>query len=159
GRAEAGTAGHGRARGLEGRQLRVDVRAGRAACAGGARAEVTDAPIPDAWDPETYELFKRERAEPFEALLALAKQGPFARGVDLGGGPGGVAASEQERLRGASMLGIDSSPAMVAQAARHAGPGLTFAPGDLAAWTGDHDHDLVLSNAALQWAEDHRAVL
>jgi trans-aconitate 2-methyltransferase len=57
------------------------------------------------------------------------------------------------------MVGIDSSPAMLARAAAHARTGLRFEPGDLAAWSGAGDVDLVLANASLQWVPDHPAVL
>ena len=48
---------------------------------------------------------------------------------------------------------------MLADAQRHATSGLSFVAGDLASWTAPPDYDLLLSNAALQYATDHRAVL
>jgi trans-aconitate 2-methyltransferase len=57
------------------------------------------------------------------------------------------------------MVGIDSSPSMLAAAGRHASANVRFAHGDIAGWSAPGDHDLVLSNAALHWVPDHRRVL
>ena len=58
------------------------------------------------------------------------------------------------------MLGIDNSPAMLADAdAAQLGPAVTFELGDIERWTSDPAHDLVVANAALQWVPDHADVL
>lgn len=57
------------------------------------------------------------------------------------------------------MVGVDSSPNMLAEAQSHASPNVRFERGDIAGWTASGDHDLVLSNAALQWVPDHPTVL
>jgi trans-aconitate 2-methyltransferase len=48
---------------------------------------------------------------------------------------------------------------MLADAATHAGEGVTFVDGDLGSWSANAAHDVVFSNAALHWAPDHAAVL
>lgn len=48
---------------------------------------------------------------------------------------------------------------MLAEAAQHAGSTVRFERGDIADWTSDHDHDLVLAAASLQWVPDHAAAL
>ncbi len=111
------------------------------------------------WDPAQYDRYAAERAQPFWDLVALVQPSGFRRGVDLGCGSGDLTAAATDRLGVASMLGVDSSPAMLDRAARHARPGLTFVSGDIAAWSGDGDHDLVLANASLQWVGDHPSVL
>lgn len=113
----------------------------------------------DSWHPATYELFQEERALPFHELLGLAEPGTFRRAVDLGCGTGELTALARLKLGIAELVGIDTSPAMLADARLRAAPGLSFVEGDLASWTSNGDHDLVLSNAALHWAADHRAVL
>ena len=115
----------------------------------------------DAWDPDQYHRFAAERSQPFFDLLDLVQPGPdgIRRAADLGCGFGELTALAAERFVVAEMVGVDSSPAMLAQAAAHARPGLTFAAGDIGHWSSDGDHDLVLANASLQWVPDHPAVL
>jgi trans-aconitate 2-methyltransferase len=48
---------------------------------------------------------------------------------------------------------------MLEQAAARAGPHLRFEGGDIATWTAAGGHDLVISNAALQWVPDHVGVV
>lgn len=114
----------------------------------------------DAWSPAQYGRFADERAQPFHDLAALLPTGPIGRAVDLGCGPGDLTARlvcdrDIERC-----VGIDNSAAMLAAAAANVLDGrLTFAAGDIAGWTSDHDHDLVLASASLHWVPDHQAVL
>ncbi|MFN7971176.1 MAG: methyltransferase domain-containing protein [Acidobacteriota bacterium] len=56
-------------------------------------------------------------------------------------------------------LGVDTSEAMLAKAAAFVDAGLSFRRGDLAAFRDAAPFDLVFSNAALQWVDDHAAVL
>jgi trans-aconitate 2-methyltransferase len=74
--------------------------------------------------------------------------------VDLGCGPGELTVSLGDRWPQARVLGLDSSPDMLASASRHARTGrLEFRQGDIADF--DEPHDLIFSNAALQWLGDH----
>lgn len=113
------------------------------------------------WNPVQYERFKAQRAQPFWDLVDLVRtDGPgFGRCVDLGCGTGELTATLAERLRCAEMVGVDSSPSMLAAAPPHASPTVRFEQGDIAGWTAPGDHDLVLSNAALHWVPDHARVL
>jgi trans-aconitate 2-methyltransferase len=115
------------------------------------------------WDPQQYERFAAERAQPFWDLAALvatnAAAGSLRRGHDLGCGTGELTAALAERLGVTEMTGSDSSPAMLERAVVFARPGLRFDTVDLATWTSDGDHDLVFANASLQWVPDHPAVL
>ncbi len=121
----------------------------------------------DTWDPATYDRFKAERTQPFLDLLALLAPFPSApRVVDLGCGTGELTRLLHDRIGAARTLGIDRSPAMLAEAGPRAvdepGHHLSFALGDLAAWDGEgegEDTDLVLANAALHWVPDHPGVL
>ncbi len=113
----------------------------------------------DAWDPERYARFAAERAKPFFDLLALVAPIPGGRAVDLGCGPGELTAELQRRTGAAETLGVDSSDAMLAKAAPHAGGGLRFERGDIGAFAPAEPFDLVFSNAALHWLPDHPALL
>jgi trans-aconitate 2-methyltransferase len=112
----------------------------------------------DAWDPDRYARFADERRAPFLDLLALVEPVSAPRVVDLGCGPGELTRLAHERLGARETVGVDSSEAMLARAAAHAGGGLRFAPGDLAE-AGDGPWDVILSNAALHWVPDHARVL
>jgi trans-aconitate 2-methyltransferase len=110
------------------------------------------------WEPDQYERFKAERAQPFHDLLALVVPVPGGRVVDLGCGTGELTRRLHEHTRAAQTLGVDSSPEMLARARGVEGGGVRFAAGDIAAWRGD-GYDLVFSNAALHWLPDHPRLL
>ena len=117
------------------------------------------APLPtDSWDPAQYERFERERSAPFFDLLDLVEPCPGGRVVDLGCGTGELTRSLHERTGASTTLGIDSSPAMLEKSASHAGEGLTFELGDIAEWAPSEPFDVVFSNAALHWVDDHAAL-
>jgi trans-aconitate 2-methyltransferase len=121
--------------------------------------EPRDVADPTDWDAEQYRRFAAERAQPFHDLLDKLGDAPVGRAVDLGCGPGELTALAAQRLDAGSMTGIDNSPAMLASAAPFASARVTFESGDIATWTSDADHDLVLAAASLQWVPDHRDVL
>ena len=110
------------------------------------------------WDPDQYHRFAAERSQPFWDLLALVR--PTVQcAVDLGCGSGELTVAAADRLGTSSMLGIDSSTAMLDRAAAHGVDGVRFTAGDIEQWTSAGDIDLVLANASLQWVPDHRDVL
>jgi trans-aconitate 2-methyltransferase len=113
------------------------------------------------WDPKQYELFRNERSLPFFDLLAetanrFAKKSP-ARVVDLGCGTGELTKILHERFVGASTLGTDSSAEMLAKSPQGVS-GLTFEQADIHAFSAENAYDLIFSNAALQWVNDHEAL-
>jgi trans-aconitate 2-methyltransferase len=112
----------------------------------------------DAWDPKQYERFADERSQPFYDLLALVEQAPGMRVVDLGCGTGRLTQVLHRRLGATSTLGVDSAERMLAEAGALAGDGLAFARGEIERFGGG-PFDLVFSNAALHWVEDHPALL
>ncbi|WP_018466086.1 methyltransferase domain-containing protein [Calidithermus timidus] len=105
------------------------------------------------WNPEQYEKFKAERTAPFDDLLALVKVRPGLRAVDLGCGTGELTRRLADRLPGSTVTGLDSSPEMLARSQNFAREGLSFVQGDFRELEGQYD--LIFSNAALQWADDH----
>lgn len=114
----------------------------------------------DTWDPAQYHRFRDERSRPFHDLLDLVENDAVERMVDLGCGSGELTAMAADRLGASDVLGLDTSEAMLAEAAAHERPGLRFWRGDISRFgAGDEPVDLVLSNAALQWVPDHPAVL
>jgi len=114
----------------------------------------------DPWNPDRYARFAAERRLPFDDLVAPLSPAPGGRVVDLGCGPGELTRALHERLGAAETVGVDTSPAMLARAAAHAGGGLRFVLGDAGAFAdGPGGWDVVFSNAALHWVEGHEALL
>lgn len=112
----------------------------------------------DTWNPAQYERFSDERSAPFFDLLALVEPCPGGRVVDLGCGTGELTKVLHERSRASATLGIDTSEAMLERSRSHAGDGLSFELGDIADWVPPEPLDLVYSNAALHWVDDHPAL-
>jgi trans-aconitate 2-methyltransferase len=106
------------------------------------------------WDAKQYLRFNDERTRPCRELAAPE------RVMDLGCGPGNSAAVLAERWPKSELTGLDSSPEMIA-AARQANPNPRWRVGDIAAWADESGpaSDVVFSNAALQWVDDHATLL
>jgi trans-aconitate 2-methyltransferase len=106
------------------------------------------------WSPEKYHQFQTQRSAPFDDLLQLVDIRPGLRVVDLGCGTGELTRRLADSLPDSDVLGLDSSPQMLERAGEHARrPGLRFELGNLAELGGKWD--LIFSNAALQWSDDH----
>ena len=69
------------------------------------------------WDATEYGRFADERARPFFDLLARVRAERPARVVDLGCGTGHLTATLSDRWPTAVVVGVDSSPEMLAAAA------------------------------------------
>lgn len=111
------------------------------------------------WDPTTYLRYADERSRPFVDLVDRIGAASPRAVVDLGCGPGQLTVTLTDRWRDAQVLGLDSSPEMIDRAQRHAGPRMRFALDDLSRWRPAEPVDVIVSNAALQWAPDHRSLL
>jgi trans-aconitate 2-methyltransferase len=109
----------------------------------------------DPWTPAQYNRFRAQRAQPFADLLALVRVRPGMRVIDLGCGTGELTARLAEALPDSDVEGLDNSPAMLAEAPA----GLRTRCADMQAVADFGPYDLVFSNAALQWADDHDAFL
>jgi trans-aconitate 2-methyltransferase len=118
-------------------------------------APVASGGASENWNPDQYERFRDERSAPFLDLLALVEQRPAMRVVDLGCGTGELTELAHERLAASTTLGIDSSAAMLERAAERRTPSLHFAEQSVERFSPELSYDLVLSNAALHWVDDH----
>jgi trans-aconitate 2-methyltransferase len=112
------------------------------------------------WDAKDYLKFSAERARPFADLLAQIRRNDFRKIADLGCGPGNVTRVLADRWPTATVIGVDNSPEMLAQATALALPGrMRFVEADIATWHPPEPVDLLISSAALQWVNDHDALL
>lgn len=109
------------------------------------------------WNPEQYHKFQSERSAPFYDLLALVEIRPSLTGIDLGCGSGELTHVLAESIPSSKITGLDSSAQMLEKAAPHENESLKFVQGDLASFEGSWD--LIFSNAALQWVNDHPALI
>ncbi len=112
------------------------------------------------WDPQQYQRFQKERAQPFFDLLSRVPDGNVTTAADLGCGPGTLTATLTERWPQASVWGVDNSPQMLAEArALPAQTRLHFVEADIAVWQPPQRLDRIVSNAALHWVPKHKAIL
>ncbi|HYM63021.1 MAG TPA: methyltransferase domain-containing protein [Thermoanaerobaculia bacterium] len=111
-----------------------------------------------AWNPEQYQRFQREREQPFHDLLALVEHRPRMRVADLGCGTGELTRELHRHLKANETVGIDNSETMLLKSSAFGDEMLRFERGDIEAFISDRPFDLVFSNAALHWVEDHGAL-
>lgn len=123
-------------------------------------------PMKDVWNPEQYEKFKDERQRPFFDLLLLVKPQEEMRVADLGCGTGEPTERLHRFLHARETIGFDNSEAMLKKAEPLTGDGLRFEKSDIANFAAESEQataygqfDLIFSNAALHWVEDHPALL
>jgi len=109
------------------------------------------------WNPDKYNQFQTQRSAPFYDLLKLVEVRPGLKVVDLGCGTGEMTRHMADTLPDSEVLGLDFSPQMLERTKEFARPGLEFKRGDLAKLDGKWD--LIISNAALHWSEDHGELL
>jgi trans-aconitate 2-methyltransferase len=111
-----------------------------------------------SWDPSQYERFKSERKQPFVDLLSLVERRPRMRVVDLGCGTGELTRELHETLNAEETVGIDNSEKMLLKSGGFGGETLHFERGDIEAFVTDRPHDLIFSNAALHWVDEHESL-
>lgn len=111
-----------------------------------------------SWNPNQYERFKSERRQPFDDLLALVERRPHMRVVDLGCGTGELTRDLHNHLGADETIGIDNSETMLLKSSAFGSEMLRFEKGDIEAFIADRPFDLIFSNAALHWVNDHKTL-
>lgn len=91
-------------------------------------------------------------------LLARIEAAAPATLVDLGCGAGNLVPLFAARWPRTRLIGVDSSPDMLARARRDH-PGASFVEADVGAWRPQAPVDVLYSNAALHWVEGHMELL
>ena len=111
------------------------------------------------WDPTQYARYGAERSRPFFELLDQVPAESPGTVVDLGCGSGELTATLAERWPAARVIGIDSSPEMIARAnGLSSSSQLAFELGDAAEFSAA-GVDVLVSNALLQWVPGHAELL
>jgi len=106
------------------------------------------------WNPEIYLKFADHRLRPALDLLGRIDLDRPKIVYDLGCGPGNVTDFLHRRWPEAKITGIDNSAEMLARAAKDY-PHMAWRQQSIAEWRPDQPADLIYSNAALQWLDDH----
>lgn len=116
--------------------------------------------IPD-WSPQAYGRFRALRLRPALDLLAQVPADlPQGALVDLGCGSGAVGGALLARYPGRVLAGVDTSPAMLAEA-EAAGHYRVLSATDAGDWRPEPPVlpvALIYSNAALHWLSGHEAL-
>jgi trans-aconitate 2-methyltransferase len=113
-----------------------------------------------SWDPAQYLQFADERLRPALDLLARVPLAAPQTVVDLGCGAGNVTRLIAARWPESSIVGVDNDAAMLGKARATLGgeARCRFEQADLRTWRPHAAVDVVYSNAALHWLDDHAAV-
>jgi trans-aconitate 2-methyltransferase len=109
------------------------------------------------WNPDKYHQFQDQRSAPFYDLLKLVDIRPGLEVVDLGCGTGKLTRHLADTLPDSDVLGLDSSPQMLERSKEFIRSGLRFEMGNQSELAGQWD--LIFSNAALQWSEEHEKLI
>jgi trans-aconitate 2-methyltransferase len=111
------------------------------------------------WNPKQYQRFSDERDRPFFDLMARVEKPDAQFVADLGCGTASLTATLLEKFPNANIVGVDSSAQMLEKSATLQNPRLEFVLADLSVWKPEKPLDVIVSNAALQWLEDHETLI
>ncbi len=110
------------------------------------------------WDPDQYLKFAGPRLRPALDLIHRIEPRRFPEAVvDLGCGTGHITNLLSDRFIEAQVEGVDSSSAML-EVARAEAPDIIWTKADLATWSAAKPVDVLYSNAALHWLDDHETL-
>lgn len=109
------------------------------------------------WNPDHYLRFGDERLRPgLDLMNRIALEGVNSI-VDLGCGTGTLTQALSQRWPEAGIVAIDRSAGMMDRVVRE-NPKIEWRMGDIQTWYTEQPLDLIYSNAALHWINDHPAL-
>ncbi|WP_413289753.1 methyltransferase domain-containing protein [Bdellovibrio sp. HCB337] len=111
------------------------------------------------WNPTQYNKFKDQRARPFYDLMSLIQDQPFEEAIDLGCGTGELTRKLFESFQIKHLLGIDASDEMLEKSKTFVTAGLEFQLQNIESFVPRSKYDLIFSNAALQWIDNHEVLV
>ncbi|KRD10291.1 trans-aconitate methyltransferase [Flavobacterium sp. Root901] len=108
------------------------------------------------WNPEVYNKFKDIRYQPFYDLTEFIQPFDGMKAIDLGCGTGEQTAILADQFNQAHFTGVDSSAEMLEKSKSLEIPNLRFRKATIEETIlSGEKWDLIFSNAALQWSDDH----
>ncbi|WP_263360671.1 methyltransferase domain-containing protein [Flavobacterium collinsii] len=111
------------------------------------------------WNPEIYNKFKDIRYQPFYDLANFIQPEKGMKAIDLGCGTGEQTAILANKFPEADFLGVDSSAEMLEQSKDLETNNLHFRKSTTEETLESGEKwDLIFSNAALQWSDDHEVL-
>jgi trans-aconitate 2-methyltransferase len=110
------------------------------------------------WEPQTYLRYADIRFRAGLDLLARIPKLEYRTIYDLGCGTGHLTRILADTFPDAKVVGVDSSPEMLAEARREF-PIIDWQQDDISSWNPAAPADLIYTNAALQWVPDHETLL
>lgn len=111
------------------------------------------------WNPDVYNQFKNIRYQPFFDLMSMISSEDLKSAVDIGCGTGEQTSILAEKFSNTNFIGIDASPEMLEKSRGYEHANLRFkqkAVEDFIADEPNQKWDLIFSNAALQWSDNHQ---
>lgn len=108
-----------------------------------------------SWNPDQYLKFSDHRLRPALDLLTRIPAESPETVIDLGCGPGNITEWLMRRWPDARITGVDSSLEML-ERARKTHPDIAWEQADIEHWLPKVRADVIYSNAALQWLDNHR---
>jgi trans-aconitate 2-methyltransferase len=113
------------------------------------------------WNPEVYNQFKNIRYKPFFDLMALISSNGLEKAVDIGCGTGEQTKILSAKFESTDFVGIDPSPQMLEKSKVFIRPNLTIKQATVEEFIASNSNqkwDLIFSNAALQWSDNHQTL-
>lgn len=108
------------------------------------------------WNPTVYNKFKDVRFLPFFDLSNMIRETKSMKSIDLGCGTGEQTVLLVDKFKHATFTGIDSSLEMLGKAKYLRSDRLKFKHQTIEEFIStDESWDLIFSNAALQWSDNH----
>jgi trans-aconitate 2-methyltransferase len=120
-------------------------------------SRVAHRPNPAVWNPDQYLKFSQPRLRPAIDLLSRVDTASPQQVVDLGCGTGNVTRLLRERWPKSALTGVDDSPEMLSKAAKEL-PSVHWLCCSIADWQSDKPIDVIYSNAALHWLDNHETL-
>ncbi len=109
------------------------------------------------WEPQTYLRYSEIRFRAGLDLIARIPKSDYATIYDLGCGTGHLTRILADTFPSSKVIGIDSSPEMLAEARREFSA-MSWQEADVNSWHPPGPPDLIFSNAAFQWVPAHETL-